>query len=147
MKNKLAIMLLILSYMIWTTGCGGSTENSSTLVESSTEVISSSVTTSEVITTTKLTSTTVVSTSAERETETTATTPQSLISSEDAKKIYKDYFLSHYDTSSDLVCLKDVTHDGTDDMIIICHDTENIVYSGIIYTLIPQSSHLKNIQF
>ena len=148
MKDKVLIMAVTLGCMILTTGCTGKEESSSSPAESSTKITSDlaennsgegTITPTGAVTTVKSTATTAVSTSTERGTETTAVTTQSPVSSENAKKLYKDCFLNHYDTSSDLVCLKDVTHDGIDDMIVICHDAEDIVYSGIIYTIIDSS--------
>ena len=59
----------------------------------------------------------------------------------DTLSVYADYFGEHY-YEDDLVCLRDVTHDGVDDMIVI-YTEDGISYYGLVYTL--QNGNVKKI--
>lgn len=49
------------------------------------------------------------------------------------KQLYKDYFYGIYG-DSDFVCLKDITHDGNMDMIVV-HAVSEQQYTGVVYTV------------
>lgn len=49
------------------------------------------------------------------------------------RSLYKEFFYKNYG-NEDLVCLKDITHDGTDDMIVI-HAIGEQDYTGEVYTV------------
>ena len=59
--------------------------------------------------------------------------PERQSAGNDVKGIYSDYFYDNF-SESDIVYLADVTHDGTEDMIVV-HKVDGLVCEGYVYTL------------
>lgn len=115
-------LLLLVALML--TGCSNYAENEPTSVIETTNVSTEEIDTSE----------TTTSSSAETTTTAQTTTATSLQPpTENTLALYQAYFGEHY-YGDDLVCLKDVTHDGTDEMIVISTE-DGYIYSGCVYTV------------